>query len=111
MTKYALSDSFWPSHTTIILMNKKKFDGLPDDIQKALIDAQIENEGQMAEMVSKLEEQERQKLESSGMTFTKLPPDEAKEWRRISADARFEDIEGKMPAERIELIRSMIVRH
>lgn len=111
VTKYALANSFWRSHTTMILMNKKKFDGLPQDIQKAMIDAQIENEAEMAEMVNKLEEEEKKKLEAGGMTFTELSPEEAKQWAQISSGARFKDIEGRMPDEQLERIKSLIVRH
>lgn len=110
VTKYALSNSFWPSHTTIILMNKKKYDSLPEDIQKVLMDAQIENEAEMPEKVAALKAEERGKLEAAGMTFTELPPDDAKQWAKISSETRFDDIKDRMSAERLETIKTMIVR-
>lgn len=111
VTKYALSDSFWKSHTTMILMNRKKFDGLPADIQQAMIDAQIENEAEMAGLVAELQAEERKKLEAAGVTFTSLPADDATKWARISIDERFKDFEDKLPPEQMDRIKSMIVRH
>ena len=48
VAKFALADAFWPSHTTFIYVNLRKFNGLTPKQQKILIDAQIENEKDMA---------------------------------------------------------------
>lgn len=109
VTKYVLDNPFWRSHTTMILMNKKKFDSLPEDIQEVLIQAQIENEAEMAEIVQAMKAEEREKLEAAGVTFTKLPDDEAQEWDRLSVDIRFDDLTDKLPPEQLAKIKSILL--
>ena len=109
VTKYVLDDPFWKAHTTMILMNKQKFDSLPADAQKALIDAQIENEAEMAGIVAEMKTQERKKLEEAGITFTKLSDEEAKEWERLSVDVRFDDLKDKLPPEQLAKIKTMLM--
>ena len=48
VAKFVLADAFWPSHTTFIFINLRKFNGLTPKQQKILTDAQIENEKDMA---------------------------------------------------------------
>jgi TRAP-type C4-dicarboxylate transport system substrate-binding protein len=47
VTKFVLADAFWPSHTTFIYVNLKKFNSLTPKQQSILMDAQIENEKDM----------------------------------------------------------------
>jgi TRAP-type transport system periplasmic protein len=110
VTKYALADGFWISHTTAIYMNLRKWQSLTPEKQKILMDAQIANEGEMAQIVDDLKAQEQAKLEKAGMTFTHLSPDEAKKWRRMANDTRFAALAEKIPPEQMAKIKSMIVR-
>lgn len=110
VTKYVLGDAFWPSHTTVTLMNLKKFNALTPEQQKILLDAQLEVEAGMADMVATMAATERQRLEGAGMTFTHLPPDEAKQWRRMANDSRFEVLGETVGQEQLDKIKSMIVR-
>lgn len=110
VTKYILGDAFWPSHTTITLMNQKKFQALSPDVQKILLDAQLEVEQEMAGVVAEMAAVERKRLEGAGMTVTHLSDDEAKQFRRTANDSRFTDLDEKIGAEKLATIKSLIVR-
>jgi len=109
VTKYVLDNPFWRSHTTMILMNRNKFESLPQEIQDILIEAQIENEAEMAEIVQAMKAEEREKLEEAGVTFTELSPEEAQEWDRLSVDIRYEDLADLLPPEQLQRIKSMLL--
>lgn len=110
VTKYVLGDAFWPSHTTITLMNLKKFESLTPEQQKILLDAQLEVEKEMGGIVADMSATERKRLEEAGMTFTHLSEDEAKQFRRMANESRFEDLTERIGAEQMAKIKSMIVR-
>ena len=111
VAKYALADAFWPSHTTFIYINLKKFNGLTPKQQQILVDAQIENEKDMAAVNAELIKTERGKLEKAGMTFTSLSPDEAKKWHVMANESRFEALSTKITPEQMGKIKSLIVRN
>ncbi|MCT8974139.1 TRAP transporter substrate-binding protein DctP [Microbaculum marinisediminis] len=110
VTDYMLADPFWYSHTTVTLMNRKKFDSLPAELQAVLIDAQIEIEAEMADIVAKMAEEERKRLAEAGMTFTNLPPEEAEQFRQMATESRFEVLEEILGADRVAEIKALIVR-
>jgi TRAP-type transport system periplasmic protein len=110
VSKYVLADAFWPSHTTFIYVNLRKFNGLTPTQQKVLMDAQIDNEKDMASVNAELIAQERAKLEKTGMTFTNLPPDEAKKWHVMANETKFEALSSKISPEQMAKIKSLIVR-
>ena len=110
VTKYVLADAFWPSHTTLTFMNRKKFDSLPASAQKLLLDKQIELEKEMPKIVEDLKAKERKQLEKAGMVFVNLSPEEAKEWRRLANESRFKALQPTMSPESFARIRAMIVR-
>lgn len=110
VTKYVLGDAFWPSHTTFIFANLKKFNSLTPKQQKILIDAQIENEKDLQKTDADLIATERGKLEKAGMTFTHLPPDEAKQWHVMANETRFDALSSKISPEQMAKIKSLIVR-
>ncbi len=95
VTKFALADAFWPSHTTFIYINLKKFNSLTPKQQAILVNAQIE----------------RGKLETAGMTFTHLSPDEAKKWHDMANESRFDALSSKVSPEQMSKIKSLIVRN
>ena len=111
VTKFALADAFWPSHTTFIYINLKKFNGLTPKQQAILVNAQIENEKDMAAIDADLIATERGKLESAGMTFTHLSPDEAKKWHDMANESRFDALSSKVSPEQMSKIKSLIVRN
>jgi hypothetical protein len=51
-----------------------------------------------------------ERLKKAGMQFINLSPDEAKKWRKLANESRFNALKGKLPDERIAKIKSMIVR-
>jgi TRAP-type transport system periplasmic protein len=110
VAKYVLADPFWPSHTTFIFVNLRKFNGLTAPQRQILIDAQIDNEKTMAAVDGELIGAERAKLEKAGMTFTHLPPDEAKKWHDMANESRFEALSSKIAPEQMARIKSLIVR-
>ncbi len=110
VTKYALDNAFWTSHTTITLINLKKFNSLPEAQQKILTDAQLEVEAEMAGILAGLNAAEKKKLQDAGMTFTSLSPEEAATYRRLSVESRLPFIESRIGAERLARIRAMIMR-
>ena len=111
VTKFALADAFWPSHTTFIYINLKKFNSLSPKQQAILVNAQIENEKDMAAVDADLIATERRKLETAGMTFTHLSPDEAKKWHDMANESRFEALSSKVSPEQMSKIKSLIVRN
>jgi TRAP-type C4-dicarboxylate transport system substrate-binding protein len=110
VVKYVLGDPFWSSHTTFIYLNLKKFNSLTPKQQKILIDAQIENEKDMAKVDAGLIASEKAKLEKDGMTFTHLPPDEAKRWHLMANEIKFDVLSAKNKPEEMAKIKSLIVR-
>lgn len=110
VTKYVLADAFWPSHTTLTFMNRKKFMSLPADQQKLLMDKQLEVEKEMPKVLADLKAKETAKLEKAGMTFVHLSPDEAKTWRRLANDSRFNAISPKIDPAVLTKIKSIIVK-
>jgi TRAP-type transport system periplasmic protein len=111
VAKYALGDAFWPSHTTFIFINLKKFNSLTPKQQQILIDAQIANEKDLAAVDADLVGAERSKLEKGGMTFTHLSPDEAKQWHDMANESRFDALASKISPEQMSKIKSLIVRN
>ena len=111
VTKFVLADAFWPSHTTFIYVNLKKFNSLTPKQRSILIDAQIENEKDMATLDADLIATERGKLEKAGMTFTNLSPDEAKQWHVMANESRFDALSSKISPEQMAKIKSLIVRN
>lgn len=110
VTKYVLADAFWGSHTTLTFMNRKKFDSLQPKLQKLLIDKQLDIEKEMPRVLGDMKSTERGKLEKAGMTFVNLSPAEAKTWRRLANDSRFEALSPRIDPAVMAKIKSMIVR-
>lgn len=110
VVKYVLGDPFWPSHTTFTYVNLKKFNSLTPKQQKILIDAQIENEKDMAKVDADLIAAEKGKLEKDGMTITHLSPDEAKQWHIMANEVKFDVLSAKIKPEEMAKIKSLIVR-
>jgi TRAP-type C4-dicarboxylate transport system substrate-binding protein len=111
VTKYALADAFWPSHTTFTYINLKKFKSLPPQQQAILVNAQIEIEKELAADDAALIAKERARLEGAGMTFTHLSPEEAKQWHVMANESRFNALSSKISPEQMQKIKSLITRN
>ena len=110
VTKYVLADAFWSSHTTLTFMNRKKFDSLPPKLQQLLMNSQLQVEKEIPRIVGDLKTKEQAKLEKAGMTFTHLSPEEARQWKRLANDSRFNALAPKITPETMATIKKMIVR-
>jgi TRAP-type C4-dicarboxylate transport system substrate-binding protein len=110
VTKYVLADAFWPSHTTLAYINRRKFESLSPKLQALIMDTQLAVEKDMAGVVGQAKEKEMARLKKAGMQFINLAPDEAKKWRKLANQSRFDALKGKIPDEQIAKIKSMIVR-
>jgi len=110
VSKYVLADAFWRSHTTFIFVNLHKFNSLTPKQQQILIDAQIDNEKDMASIDAELIAAERAKLEKAGITFTNLSPEETKKWHDMANESRFDALSSKIAPEQMAKIKSLIVR-
>ncbi|WP_414476474.1 TRAP transporter substrate-binding protein DctP [Microvirga sp. M2] len=110
VTKYVLADAFWPSHTTVTLMNLKKFNSLSPKLQDILANAQLEVEKEMPGIIADMIKTERGKLEAEGMVFTHLSPEEVKEFRQMANDSRWEVLATKLDPARLEKIKGMITK-
>jgi TRAP-type C4-dicarboxylate transport system substrate-binding protein len=111
VTKFVLADAFWTSHTTFVYLNLRKFNSLTPKQKEILVNAQLENEKDMAAVDAELIATERGKLEKAGMTFTKLSPDQAKQWQIMANSSRFDALISKMSPEQMSKIKSLIVRN
>lgn len=110
VAKYVLDDPFWPAHTTFTFLNLKKFNSLTPSQKKILIDAQIENEKDMAKIEAKLIAAEKARLKKAGMIFTHLPPDEAKQWHIMAKETKFDALKSRINPEEMAKIKSLIIR-
>ncbi len=108
VTKYVLADAFWPSHTTFIFMNRRKFEGLPKEQQELIVAVQKQLERDMIPAIAELMKVERGKLEKSGLTFVHLAPDEAKTWRQLANESRWKVLEARIPAEQAAKYRKLL---
>jgi TRAP-type C4-dicarboxylate transport system substrate-binding protein len=111
VTKYVLADAFWPSHTTLTFMNRRKFESLPAAAQKLILDNQLAVEKEMPAIVDQLKQKETARLKEKGMEFVHLSPEEAKEWRKLANQSRFAALEPRIAPEQMAKIKSMIVRN
>lgn len=111
VVKFALADAVWPSHTTFIYVNLKKFNSLTPQQGSILLNAQIANEREMAAIDADLIATERGKLERAGMTFTHLSPDEGKQWHDMANESRFDALSSKISPEQMTRIKSLIARN
>jgi TRAP-type C4-dicarboxylate transport system substrate-binding protein len=70
--KYRLDPPFWRASWVIFLANAKKFDSLPPDVQKLLVDSIIEIEKKAPEMYDAMAAEEAEKLKAAGIQALKL---------------------------------------
>ena len=105
---YAMADSFWTAHTTMVLMNRKKFDGLPQAAKDVIINTQIALEKEMWNKAQALKDKERAKLEKSGVKFVSLAPAKAKAWIALTNDARWAVHKKKISGDNYNKIKSLI---
>jgi TRAP-type C4-dicarboxylate transport system substrate-binding protein len=108
VTKYVLMDALWPAHTTVVLINRSKWDSLPEEARKSITDIQIKLEKVMAERVAALKKQDLDFLKAKGMEFVSLSADDKATWLKVANESRWAPIEKQLPPERIAALKMMI---
>jgi TRAP-type C4-dicarboxylate transport system substrate-binding protein len=91
-------------------MNRAKWNGLSPKLQKLIMDTQIQLEKDMPSIIGPLKQREMGRLKEKGMQFISLPPEELKQYRKLSVESRFEVQADRMPPETLAKIKAMIVR-
>lgn len=105
---YAMSDAFWPSHTTASYMNRDTWDSLSPDAQEIIMDTQLEIEGEMEAMADELKAEERQRLEDNGIEFTSLPDDQVEKFLVMANDSRWNSVKDKVSDKAFQTLTDMI---
>lgn len=78
VTKYVIEEPILSAATFTTYMNLKKFDSLPKPLQDVLTRVSAEYEPVMAKYFADLRDAEKEQWKAAGVSFIKLPPDEAK---------------------------------
>jgi TRAP-type C4-dicarboxylate transport system substrate-binding protein len=106
----AMSASFWSAHTTFSYINRGKFEKLPKEAQKLILDEQAELERYMGPKGKELKAGEIAKLKAAGIKFVDMSAEETKNWKNIANVARWNAVQKKLPPEQYAKIRKMITR-
>lgn len=81
----------------VVVMNKKKWDEIPADLQKLLIEAEDEAARFAKQRALDLIKNEKEALEKMGVQYVQLPPDEAKKLVDAAYSALWDVILEKSP--------------
>jgi TRAP-type C4-dicarboxylate transport system substrate-binding protein len=81
----------------VLVMNKKKWDEIPADLQKLLIEAEDEAARFAKQRALDLIKNEKDALEKMGVQYVQLPPDEAKKLVDAAYSALWDIILEKSP--------------
>ena len=92
LTKYVIDHGISTNHE-VIVMNLKKWNSLPQHLQKLMTDAAIELEYDMKDFFIKETARSRKVIKGAGVQFLKLSPEEAKKYMDIFRDSVWKDFE------------------
>jgi TRAP-type C4-dicarboxylate transport system substrate-binding protein len=87
----------------VVVMNKKKWDEIPADLQKLLIEAEDEAARFAKQRALDLIKNEKEALEKMGVQYVQLPPAEAKSLTDAAYSALWDVILEKSPANGLKL--------
>src|SRR5690606_34924272 len=73
--------------TSILTMNKSKFDALPEDLQKVLIESAKERDAEQFDLVEEYVKVALQTFEDKGMTVHRIAPEDREEMKTRTASA------------------------
>jgi TRAP-type C4-dicarboxylate transport system substrate-binding protein len=79
------------------LVNLKKWQSLPDDLKKLLIDTMKENERQSATMMAELGEKEYQLMQDKGMEVISFSPEDTKWYVDLAYKSQWDDVIEQAP--------------
>lgn len=103
--KYAI-DSAHNYSMHLLMMNKKYFDNLPADIQKAVLEAGHEALVYQRGITADLEKKATQAFKDQGITIHTLTPEQRAEFRELTKPA-WDEFKSQIPAEAIDLVLSL----
>ena len=102
--KYAI-DSAHNYSMHILLMNKKKFDSLPEDIQQLLVQAGKDALDYQRSITAELEEKATQAFIDQGITIHRLTAEERAEFVEATKPV-WEQFTAEIPAELLQLVQA-----
>lgn len=70
---------------TILLMNNKFYEELPDDLQQLVVEAAVAFKDEQRQLAQKQDTEWREELKQSGMTVNELSPEQIDEFRKALA--------------------------
>ncbi len=97
VAKYILFPPIPITTTGYVLVNGKRWDGLPGDVRKLITDCIIETEGEVLKYFEDRTEKSLKELVAKGMEIVKLPPPEAKKYIYAFTDYAWEKFSEKNP--------------
>lgn len=106
---YIIDHPFYKS-TNVVIINKKKWDSLPDHLKQLMNDVQIEAEKAMPAVWDAAVAKMKEKAIANGAKFIKLPPGDAKWYTETAYKAGWEYSEGKFPKELIDEFKRLITK-
>jgi len=90
VTKYCIDHPFYTGDF-VFLVNHKRFNKLPKDLQQVLIDVVKELEPLMVKEYDKMVQAERKKIADAGVTFIKFAPKDAKKYVELAWQAGYDE--------------------
>lgn len=95
--KYVIDIPFYTRQNTLILMNLDVWNGLPKNIQKKIMDITVKFEPEMVAYFNKKDAEEWKRYDKMGIKRIKFSPEENKKYYDMAYEAKWEDLEKKVP--------------
>ena len=108
--KYWVGPGFFPGQNTVLAMNLKKFNDLPADLQKVLVDAMEETEKGLTSLKSKEFEAAWQVAQKNGMVRNEWPKDVTESFFNDVMQESWKRVEKGVGKEIIDKMRPMMSR-
>jgi len=106
---YVIDHPFYKS-TNVVIMNLKKWNGLPDHLKKLIDQVQMETEKAMLKVWEGAVVGMKKKTMSEGAKFIKLEPDAAKWYVNTFYDVGWKYSEEKFPSDVIQKFKKLITK-
>jgi TRAP-type C4-dicarboxylate transport system substrate-binding protein len=97
VSKYILHPPLPIATSNSFLVNAKRWDGLPSDVKKLIMDTIIALEPEVYDFFKKIGDSAEVQLVEKGMKIVELPPAEAKKLNYAFSDYTWEEFVKKMP--------------
>lgn len=107
LADYIIDEPFFNS-TQVLLMNLEKWNSLPENLQKVILDVMRETETTVPPAQAEYVRTDREKLTKAGIEFYKLSPDMSKWFIETSIEASWKEAEQKYPADLVSEYRMFL---